>query len=108
MIESAEHRSKFHLVGLNHEIHYWGTPHGAFPEPFDNWQREYDPGELFDSESWIINVNLAMKLLIIRCFIPFHFLCLFVCLFVLFLFFCSSLSRCGSPFLMGDPLFSSS
>ena len=56
MIELAEHRSRFSLVGLNHDLHYWSTPHGAYPELFDHWQREYDPGELFDSEMWIINV----------------------------------------------------
>jgi xanthosine utilization system XapX-like protein len=31
VVEVAEHRQVFKLVGLNHELHYWRTPHAVCP-----------------------------------------------------------------------------
>ena len=53
LVERAEHREVFRLVGLNHELHYWRTKHDVCPPLGDEWEREYDPADLFDSEKWI-------------------------------------------------------
>lgn len=57
MIESAEHRLRYRLVGLHHEIDYWPTVHYVCPPLADEYEREYDPSELFDSEKWITSVS---------------------------------------------------
>jgi hypothetical protein len=58
LIERAEHRQKYRLVGLNHELHYWPTGHTMCPPLGDQWEREYDPKDLFESERWISNVSI--------------------------------------------------
>ena len=57
LIESAEHRFRYRLVGLNCEIDYWPTTHYVCPPLADEYEREYDPAELFDSEKWITSVS---------------------------------------------------
>jgi hypothetical protein len=57
LVESAEHRAVYRLVGLNHELHYWKTNHTICPPLGDEWDREYDPAELADSEKWIAAVR---------------------------------------------------
>lgn len=57
LVESAEHRSIYRLVGLNHELHHWKTNHIICPPLGDEWDREYDPAELADSEKWIAAVS---------------------------------------------------
>lgn len=56
MIEMSEHRLIYRLVGLNHELHYWRTAHNVCPPLGDEWEREYDPAELYDTEKWIAQV----------------------------------------------------
>uniref|UniRef100_A0A6S8D826 ubiquitinyl hydrolase 1 n=1 Tax=Aureoumbra lagunensis TaxID=44058 RepID=A0A6S8D826_9STRA len=51
--ERSVQRQVYRLVGLEHEVEYWHSPHVeclGIPESHD---REYDPAELFDSESWL-------------------------------------------------------
>jgi hypothetical protein len=62
LIERAEHRQKYRLVGLNHELHYWPTAHTMCPPLADQWEREYDPKDLFDSERWISNLFEPIRL----------------------------------------------
>jgi hypothetical protein len=57
LVESAEHRQRYRLVGLNHELEYWPTVHYVCPPLAEQWEREYDPAELFDSEKWITSVS---------------------------------------------------
>ena len=52
-LESGEHRRKYRLVGLSHELHYWHTPHMSCSPMSDQFEREYNPTELFNSETWI-------------------------------------------------------
>lgn len=52
LLEWSEHRSRYKLVGLMHDLEYWNG-HGACPVLGDEWEREYEPSELFDSEKWI-------------------------------------------------------
>jgi thiol-disulfide isomerase/thioredoxin len=52
-IEKTEHMQKYRLVGLNHEIEHWPTPHTVCPPLDDQWDREYDPSDLFETETWI-------------------------------------------------------
>ena len=52
-IETAQHRSKYRLVGLGHEIHIWSTPHASCAPFADQWERTYDPAELYESEAWL-------------------------------------------------------
>ena len=54
-LESAENRDRYRLVGLNHEVEYWKA-HKSCPSLGDEWEREYDPGDLFPSEKWIVNL----------------------------------------------------
>eukprot|EP01038_Epipyxis_sp_PR26KG_P004031 gene4031-5768_t len=56
LIEKAEHRQRFRLVGLNHELEYWPSSHTVCPPLGDEWEREYDPADLFDSERWIASL----------------------------------------------------
>jgi maleate cis-trans isomerase len=56
MVEKAEHRIIYRLVGLNHEIEHWKTPHKDCPPAGDEWEREYDPADLSESEKWIPGV----------------------------------------------------
>lgn len=60
LVEVAEHRQVFRLVGLNHEIHYWRTAHNICPALGDEWEREYDPADLSDSERWIAAVSIIL------------------------------------------------
>jgi hypothetical protein len=53
LLERAEHCDKYRLVGLQHDLSYWKTPHMESPALADEWDRDYDPSELFESESWI-------------------------------------------------------
>lgn len=55
-LEKSENRQRFKLVGLNHEIEYWESPHCACPPLGDEWEREYDPADLFESEKWITSI----------------------------------------------------
>ena len=64
LVESAEHRCVYRLVGLNHELHYWRTPHTICPPLGDEWDREYDPAELADSEKWIAAVIYSCFLIL--------------------------------------------
>jgi hypothetical protein len=59
LVERAEYRHRYRLVGLNHELEYWPTAHAVCPPIGDEWDREYDPAELFDSEKWMISVSLC-------------------------------------------------
>lgn len=86
LIERAEYRQCYRLVGLNHELQYWPAPHTVCPPLGDEWEREYDPAELFDSERWIVNVSVP----IYSSF--FYFL------------FSSYLNLCESVFLMAPTL----
>lgn len=57
LVEMAEHRQIFRLVGLNHELHYWRTNHTVCPPLGDEWDREYDPANLAESEKWMSSVT---------------------------------------------------
>lgn len=58
LVERAENRQIYRLVGVQHELVYWPTAH-VFTAPMDDlYEREYDPAELYDSERWIVNVSL--------------------------------------------------
>jgi hypothetical protein len=52
----GEHRQRYRLVGLNCEIEYWNTPHTVCPPLGDEWERDYDPSELHESEKWIASL----------------------------------------------------
>lgn len=56
LINSAENCDYYRLVGLNHEIAYWKTPHTACHPLDDEWERDYDPAELADTETWIVGL----------------------------------------------------
>lgn len=53
LLERAEHRKKFRLVGLQHELEVWQQGHNDCPPLGEEWDREYDPSELEPSERWI-------------------------------------------------------
>ena len=55
-IETAEHRSRYSLVGLGHEIQHWGTQHTSCAPLSDQWERMYDPAELYESEQWLVPI----------------------------------------------------
>ena len=53
LLERAEHRKRFKLIGVHAEIDYWPEGHQACPALSDRWERDYDPAELHPSEAWI-------------------------------------------------------
>jgi len=60
--ERTENRQRFRLIGLNHEVDYWPTAHDVCPPLGEEWEREYDPAEMFDTEKWIISVSPTILL----------------------------------------------
>ena len=72
LVESAEHRAVYRLVGLNHELHYWKTSHAVCPPLGDEWDREYDPADLADSEKWMAAVR-SIYIYCICLYYYFHF-----------------------------------
>jgi hypothetical protein len=84
LVESAEHRAVYRLVGLNHELHYWKTNHTVCPPLGDEWDREYDPADLADSEKWIAAVRkcaiFTSNYTISECFLFLVVLLIFSCL----------------------------
>ena len=55
-LEEGEHRKRYRLVGLGHELQYWHTEHKSAPPVSDEWERQYDPSELYPSEKWIASI----------------------------------------------------
>ena len=53
LLERAEHRKRFRLVGLGHEVEVWPAGHGDCPSLGEEWDREYDPSEMDIGERWI-------------------------------------------------------
>jgi hypothetical protein len=53
LLEQAEHRKRFKLIGFQHEIDYWHEGHSCCPAVSDRWERDYDPAELHETEMWI-------------------------------------------------------
>ena len=53
LLERAEHRKRFRLVGLGHEVEVWPGGHHDCPSLGEEWDREYDPSEMDVSERWI-------------------------------------------------------
>ena len=53
LLERAEHRRRYKLIGVRHEIEYWHEGHACCPAVSERWERDYDPAELHDSEMWI-------------------------------------------------------
>ncbi len=64
MIERATNMQKYRLVGLNHELVFWPTAHNVCPPLDDQWGRDYDPSDLFESEKWIASVSHPCSLTI--------------------------------------------
>ena len=56
LLERAENRRRYRLVGLNHDLEHWFTPHLECPPLGDEWERDYDPSELFDGEKWVVGL----------------------------------------------------
>lgn len=52
----AEHRRRYRLVGLGHELEYWEKGHEECPPLGDQWERDYDPAELDEGEAWVAKV----------------------------------------------------
>ena len=59
-LQSAEHREWVRLVGRNCDLQWWKTP-DARPDP-QTFDREYAPGELEESEQWIIPIFEPVRL----------------------------------------------
>ena len=60
LAEKTEHRQRYRLVGLNHELEYWPSAHKVCPPLGDEWGREYDPAEMYATEKWIVNVSIIL------------------------------------------------
>ena len=59
-LQSAEHREWVRLVGRSCDLQWWKTA-DARPEP-QSFDREYAPGELEDSEQWIVPILEPVRL----------------------------------------------
>ena len=53
LLDRSEHRRRYKLIGLRHEIEYWPDGHSSCPALGEKWERDYDPAELHESERWI-------------------------------------------------------
>ena len=56
LISTAENCEVYRLIGLNCTIEYWRSPHKICPPIDDSWDREYDPAELGETETWITSL----------------------------------------------------
>ncbi|KAJ8602501.1 hypothetical protein CTAYLR_001253 [Chrysophaeum taylorii] len=56
LAERSVHRQIFRLVGLEHTVEWWHSAHAECVPMPENYDREYDPAELFDSELWLPRV----------------------------------------------------
>lgn len=56
LISTAENCEVYRLIGLNCTIEYWRVPHKICPPIDDSWDREYDPAELGETETWIVSL----------------------------------------------------
>ena len=54
LLERSEHRRRFKLIGLKHELEYWHDGHASCPPLPDKFVRDYDTAELHESEMWIV------------------------------------------------------
>jgi hypothetical protein len=52
VVETTEHRLWVHLVGRDHDIHFWRTPDER--TAVVELDRDYSPGEVEDTEQWIV------------------------------------------------------
>ena len=41
IMEKAQHRQRYRLVGLQHELEYWSSSHTSFPPIAEQFCREY-------------------------------------------------------------------
>ena len=53
LLERAEHRKRFRLVGLGHELEVWPEGHRDCMPLGEQYDREYDPSEMEMGERWI-------------------------------------------------------
>jgi hypothetical protein len=59
-VQSAEHREWVRLIGRHHDLHYWKTADPrVLPQVND---RDYNPGELENSEMWIVPLLEPVRL----------------------------------------------
>jgi len=59
-VQDAEHREWVHLIGRNHDLQFWKT---IDPRPcVQECDREYIPGELEDTENWIVPIFEPVRL----------------------------------------------
>eukprot|EP00457_Paulinella_chromatophora_P000002 gb/GEZN01000002.1/.p1 GENE.gb/GEZN01000002.1/~~gb/GEZN01000002.1/.p1 ORF type:complete len:6816 (+),score=1425.09 gb/GEZN01000002.1/:114-20561(+) len=56
LLEQAEHRIGYRLVGLNHDVQFWQSAHTECPPLGEQWERDYDPSELFPEEQWVARI----------------------------------------------------
>ena len=64
VLEQAEHRSRYRLVGLEHELEHWKTGHNMCPPLDEEWTREYST-DIAESEKWIIPVSLYLSIYVL-------------------------------------------
>lgn len=59
-IQSTEHREWVRLIGRDHDLQFWRTPDQR--TDVQVLDRDYVPGELEDSENWIIPIFEPVRL----------------------------------------------
>lgn len=59
-IQSTEHREWVRLIGRDHDLQYWRTPDQR--TDVQVLDRDYVPGELEESENWIIPIFEPVRL----------------------------------------------
>lgn len=60
IVESTEHRLWVSLIGRNYDIQYWRTPDER--PCIQEFDRDYNPGELFETEQWIAPIFEPVRL----------------------------------------------
>jgi len=59
VVEEAQHRQWFRLIGRQHDLQYWDPDDRTDTQTFD---REYDPGEMAPSEAWVAQLFEPIRL----------------------------------------------
>jgi hypothetical protein len=61
IVESTENRLWVHLVGRDHDVHYWRTPDER--TAVVELDRDYSPGEVEESEQWIVPILEPVRMM---------------------------------------------
>jgi len=59
VVEKAQHRQWYRMIGRQHDLEYWDADTRT---DVQEWDRDYDPGDMLPSETWIAQLFEPIRL----------------------------------------------